>query len=430
VRASSGFRDLPAPALLSAAALEERVKARIGYIRKHGFYELRGLNPSLAIPAFLGTDSPELLKDTLNGLLSGRGIQFRFKRYVRFSTAEDIRRDVERNGNDAVLAVLPEKRREAPHSTDTHEQLKQRLAVPSQCIHYFTLGLGKFRGRTFEEIERVDRKSAIRFRNRLDVALGNLLVKAHCFPFVPAVPFNYNVHVGIDVGGKLNNKVMACMGYGFGSPKDSLFFLPSEVPLDAKKAEPVAADPLYAGLLRLFEQTHADVESFGDKPDFSRVLFLRDGQLQDDEDGQNETEALVKLHREVLRRGWINETAVWTAVEVMKAAEGWRVLELNGTFGNPLVGYCCFPFQAQNEALICTTGAPYLTQGTAAPLKVRVIDITGKGVLDEVIQDVVWEADMCLTKPDMGQSIPWTLHIANTGALQLARSYRLSGITV
>jgi hypothetical protein len=114
----------------------------------------------------------------------------------------------------------------------------------------------------------------------------------------------------------------------------------------------------------------------------------------------------------------------------MKAAEGWRVLELNGSIGNPTVGYCCFPFETQNEALVCTTGVPYLRQGTASPLKVRVTDISGHGSVDDAIRDVVWEADMCFTKPDMGQSMPWTLHIADTGALQLARSYRISGITV
>jgi hypothetical protein len=430
VRAVSGFRDLPRPLELSAAVLDERAKLRVEHIRKYGFYELRALNPLLAVPSFFGSDTSELLKDTLNGLLGGRGIQFSFKSYVRYKNPEEIRREAERNRNDAVLAVLPEKRWEAPHSGDTHEQLKQRLAVPSQCIHFFTLGLEKFRGRKFAEIERADRKSAIRYRNRLDLALGNLLVKAHCFPFVPAEPFSYNVHVGIDVGGRLNNRVMACMGYGFGSPKDSLFFLPAEVPLDAKQGEPVAVDPLFGGLLRLFEQTHADVEGLGEKPDFSRVLFLRDGQLQDAEDGRNEAEALGQLHHEALKRGWINQTAVWIAVEIMKAAEGWRVFELNGQFGNPLVGCCCFPFDTQTEALICTTGAPYLAQGTAAPLKVRVLNIAGNGSVDEAIQEIVWEADMCFTKPDMGQGMPWTLHIADTGALQLARSYRISGITV
>jgi hypothetical protein len=247
-----------------------------------------------------------------------------------------------------VLTVLPEKRWVAPHGGDTHEQLKQSLEAPSQCVHYYTLGLEKLRGRTFAEIERADRKAAIRYRNRLDLALGNLLVKAHCFPFVPAAPFNYNVHVAIDVGGRLNNQVMACMGYGFGSPKDSLFFLPIEVPLDARQGEPVAVDPLFAGLRRLFEQTHSEVEGYGEKPNFNRVLFLRDGQLQNAEDGRNEAAALHQLYCEMLRRGWIDKTAVWTAVEVMKAAEGWRVFESNGGFSNPVVGYCCFPFEAQN----------------------------------------------------------------------------------
>ena len=40
----------------------------------------------------------------------------------------------------------------------------------------------------------------------------------------------------------------------------------------------------------------------------------------------------------------------------------------------------------------------------------RVINIAGDGSVDEAIRDVIWEADMCFTKPDMGQSMPWTLH--------------------
>jgi hypothetical protein len=47
-----------------------------------------------------------------------------------------------------------------------------------------------------------------------------------------------------------------------------------------------------------------------------------------------------------------------------------------------------------------------------------------------VIQDVVWQADMCFTKPDMGMSLPWVLNVADKGALQLSKSYRICGITV
>lgn len=80
-------------------------------------------------------------------------------------------------------------------------------------------------------------------------------------------------------------------------------------------------------------------------------------------------------------------------------------------------------------ALVCTTGAPYLSQGTASPLKICAIDIYGQASLEDVVHDLLWEADMCLTKLDMGMSLPWVLHVADTGALQLARSYRISGIT-
>ena len=43
---------------------------------------------------------------------------------------------------------------------------------------------------------------------------------------------------------------------------------------------------------------------------------------------------------------------------------------------------------------------------------------------------MVWEADMCFTKPDIGMSLPWVLHVSDAGALQLARSYQITGITL
>jgi hypothetical protein len=59
-----------------------------------------------------------------------------------------------------------------------------------------------------------------------------------------------------------------------------------------------------------------------------------------------------------------------------------------------------------------------------------VIDIHGEAKMDQVARDLIWESDMCFTKPDMGMSLPFTLSVADTGALQLSRSYRISGITV
>ena len=121
---------------------------------------------------------------------------------------------------------------------------------------------------------------------------------------------------------------------------------------------------------------------------------------------------------------------MWTAVEVMKNAEEWRLLRGGNEVSNPLVGQCVFPFEDENTGIVCTTGLPYLPQGTAAPLKIGIVDIRGRARREEVVRDLVWEADMCFTKPDMGMSLPWVLHVADAGALQVSRAYKINGLTL
>jgi hypothetical protein len=100
-----------------------------------------------------------------------------------------------------------------------------------------------------------------------------------------------------------------------------------------------------------------------------------------------------------------------------------------GVVRNPLVGDCIFPFEDEETGLVCTTGAPYLTQGTACPLLIKVNNIFGQSDRKKVVRDLIWQADLCFTKPDMGMSLPWVLNVADAGALQLSRSYQITGIT-
>jgi hypothetical protein len=113
----------------------------------------------------------------------------------------------------------------------------------------------------------------------------------------------------------------------------------------------------------------------------------------------------------------------------MKDAEGWRLFRSAGGVANPVAGTCVFPYEDEKTALVCTTGAPYLPHGTAHPLMIHIIDIHGTSVRERVIRDLVWQADMCFTKPDTGMRLPWVLHVADVGALQLSRFYRIAGIT-
>lgn len=350
---------------------------------------------------------------------------------VRYRDADDLRSAVERNGYDTVLAVLPEGWRAPRSGNDTHEQIKRLLDVPSQCLqHDHTLPIQVAR-QDWAEIKRMDDKRVRRTRQTYDLCLGNLLVKHHWFPFAPYDPFHYQVQIGLDVGGVHNTNAVACLGYGFRRPTEGLLFLPEEIPIQTQKKEPIPTESLYRGLVQMFERVHSELTAADVRPDFDSVLLFRDGALLGDGDAWNERDALVKLHRELHRRGWVSEQALWTVAEISKSAENWRVLRVGaGQVRNPLVGYAVFPFDDPNVALVATTGSPYLWQGTALPLLVSVSDISGKADRRHVIQDVVWGADLCFTKPDMGMSLPWVLNVADKAALQLSRSYKISGITV
>lgn len=179
----------------------------------------------------------------------------------------------------------------------------------------------------------------------------------------------------------------------------------------------------------MFEYMHGQLVRSGSTPDFERTLFFRDGRLLGDGESWNEREALVDVHRELLRRGWVSEASVWAVVEISKSAEGWRMFRNIGEAANPLVGQVVYAFD-DDSALVCSTGAPYLTQGTACPLLVHVVDIHGTIPREHAIRDLLWETDLCFTKTDVGFRLPLVLKIADAGALQSARSYSITGITL
>jgi hypothetical protein len=220
-------------------------------------------------------------------------------------------------------------------------------------------------------------------------------------------------------------------GLWISATEKALLFVPEEIPIAVQKKEPIPTDSLFVGLLALFERTHSELIEADLIPDWDTVLFYRDGPLQGDGDAWNELDALTRLYEELRKRSWVNAESVWTVVEILKNAENWRVLRRSSTSEatNALVGQCVFPFEDSSAAIVCTTGSPYLTQGTSLPLLVRITDISGRAQREKVMRDFIWQGDLCFTKPDMGMRLPWVLHVADTGALQSSRSYKISGIT-
>jgi len=418
---------IAAPAKFTVDALRDRVKARIESIRRNGFLEQRSINPLLAYPRYMKDAGARRMQSDLNYILESQQILFKFK-YVLYDDVEEIRKAVEDGQHDALLAVLPDNRNNG-EGDGTHDLIKQNIEVPSQCIQASNTLPSKWISSSPKELQQNAPKLGKKIRQRYELCIINLLVKYHWIPFAPAEPFNFNVHIGLDVGGSHNTDAVSCFGYGFQKPHHELLFRPDEIPIETGKAEPIPTNSLYAGLLKQFGTIRAELIDAGVTPDFEQVLFFRDGQLQGDGDKWNEKDALKRLHADLLKEKWISENSVWAAVEVMKYSEGWRLFTSFPEVDNPLAGICLQLSEDDSRFLVCTTGRQYLTQGTAYPLLVRITDIHGRADRLSVLRDLIWQADMCFTKPDTGMKLPWILHVADSGALQLSRSYKITGIT-
>jgi len=420
VKTPDGVRTIDAPREFSSDSINRRARERAACVRRYGFLQDRPINPALAWPALVKNDvAMRRMRNDLNMILDKRRIPYSYQAF-----SYNLKKQAIAKSYDALLVVLPDEQ----NGIDWHEEIKKRVELPTQCIKVQNTLPSKWVTQRRTVLRKQDARLFNSLQNRYELCVDNLFVKHNWIPFFPATAFNYNVHVGIDVGGRINNKVVASVGHGLSSSGDVLFKL-QEIVVNIGKAEPIPTQSLVDGLRQLFDSVISDLEACSIKTDFERVLFFRDGNLAEADGGFNERQALLTLHDEYLRKGVVTQNSTWSVLEIHKRAERWRVFSQGSSVENPLVGYCLLDFGDSNEALVCTTGRPYLHQGTASPLKVRLSDIYGCSVMEEAIEDLVWEADMGFTKPDMGRGVPWILHIADTGALQVSRAYKITGIT-
>ena len=289
---------LPANGCVTENGLKERGRARLEHIKRHGFLQHRPINPLLAWPMQFGWDRARRMMQDLNYILRSEGIEYAFEAFL-YRDVEHLHAHIGRRGFDALLAVLPEGWRQPFRDDDTHEKIKRRVEIPSQCIHHDHTVPESWINRPHSEFAKDDPRHSKRIRQRAtNCACGTCW--SSTTGFRSAVdPFHYNVQVGLDVGGRHNNRAMACLGYGFATPREGLCFLPEEIPIDVQKAEPIPTNCLYTGLLRLFESTYQELSASGHRPNFECVLFLRDGMLLGDGDTWNEGDALKRLHVEL-----------------------------------------------------------------------------------------------------------------------------------
>lgn len=411
-------RVLEAPREMTFRTLQDRVRARANHVRTNGYlYCPSDINPLVAVPTRYGKARGEQLVHDFQDIANRQGLEVRIAGPVLYDTVDDLRNQL--GHHDALIAVLPEGRKAAQHANDMHEQIKKGLSVTSQCIQ-------------FDNTRRLTQDTPKQSRNagfNYEAVLLNLLVKHGWIPFLPADAAHYNVRFGIDVGGVLNDRVMVCLGYGFEDATP--LFHAEEIKVGRGQAEPIQDGPLYTGMVQLLSQVRQVIAAKRLTPNFDRVLFLRDGDSNGEAGVWQERDAFERLHAEFLKQGWIDDQASWVLVEVSKRAAGWRQLrQEEGRIMNPLVGTVSFPFDDPHQALVSTTGSPTLSQGTAQPLLITMTAIAGTFDPRIVARDLVWEADLGFTKLDHGYALPFTLHVADSGALQLSRTYDITGLTI
>lgn len=411
-------RTLPAPVTVTPQALHARYRDRAAHVRSSGYlHSSADIDPLLAVPRSYGQVRGEQFRQQLQAILAAQDHTVKIAGPVLYGEVEDIAAQL--GEHDALIAVLPEGSRRARHSNDTHEQIKRLVPVTSQCVQ---------KDRTTQP-ERDNPKQARNAEFNAQAVISNLLVKHGWLPFLPAETAAYNVRFGIDVGGVQNDKVMVCVGYGLSEPLP--IFRAEEIRVGREQAEPILDGPLYLGMMELLARMRAWVAATSRVPDFNRLLIFRDGDSNGEADVWQERDAFERLHREFLEQGWIDENASWVLVEISKGAAGWRQFQQDGTrTANPVTGTYSFPFGDPFHALVSTTGRPTLSQGTAQPLLVKMSAVAGTFDPHEVVQDLVWEADLGFTKLDQGYALPFTLHVADSGALQLARTYSIAGFTL
>src|SRR5205085_1997972 len=136
VRGADGTEEIiKAPTAASEDMLRKRARLRSEHIRRYGFLQQRPINPLLAWTLRAGEQPADRLLEDMNRILAEQGINFKFTLF-RYDTVEEIKREVEEKEYDTLLAVLPEGRDKPYDENDTHEQIKRRIEVPSQCIHF------------------------------------------------------------------------------------------------------------------------------------------------------------------------------------------------------------------------------------------------------------------------------------------------------
>ena len=239
-----------------------------------------------------------------------------------------------------------------------------------------------------------------------NVAINKVLLTNHCWPFVLATPLHADITVGIDV--KQNTAGLVVVGRR-GERIRTLF-------KTSRQKEQLMADQMHAYLHEILTAEIQDAARATEN-----IVIHRDGRTwQSEVIGAREAIAALK------KDGLLPSTAQLTIVEIPKTSPvSLRLFEVTDNHrrrtwvDNPTIGRYYVP--TRNEAYICNTGTPFLHQGTAKPLHVRLVE--GDLPLQQCVEDIFCLACLTWTQPQGCTRYPITIKLNDRFLVEQATEY-------
>jgi hypothetical protein len=238
------------------------------------------------------------------------------------------------------------------------------------------------------------------------VALNKVLLTNERWPFVLDTPLHADIIIGIDVKHHTAGYIVV------NKNGSRIWTLP---PITSKQKEQLSRDSVKQYLIEILTK---EVEKSTNP--LRSIVIHRDGRMYDCEI-EGAKQAIVAMKTQ----GLLVENATLTILEISKSAPAsLRLFDLMDTSGrsplvdNPQIG--CY-YINNNDGYICSTGRPFLRQGTAQPLHIKYIE--GELPFNLCLEDVYYLTSLTWTKPDECSRYPITTKINDRRLSEDASEY-------
>lgn len=327
---------------------------------------------------------------------------------------EAVRQANPRPGYALAMIHRPEDQKrgdEDPLAAYVSQKLRDQFSLQTAVIHTDTAC------RAYREVHtpsgrkyNIDANQVRRFTGYLkNVALNHILLNNQRWPYVLATPLHADVTIGIDV--KSNTCGLLAIGR---NGRDVRFQSHT-----SGQKERLLEDQLGTYLIDILT-----AEQQARRAPIQSVVIHRDGRAF-----ASELKGVTKAVSRLKRNGVLAPEADVSVVEIGKSSPApLRLFDIGdgaSAIDNPLVG--AWYAVDETEAYICTTGRPFLRQGTAQPLHVR--RVYGALPIEKLAEDIYALSTLAWTQPEMCSRTPVTLRLNDRFLTGEAGEYDADAVT-